>query len=160
MERYLEELANAKLCHFKDWPNQQIPPVCSGVYTVYDSSDHLIYVGMAGANLTRSRTLEKQQAGKQSGLYDRLRSHASGYRSGDQFNVYIGDLYVLKRLSRDQIEAISCGNESFDTHIKTFIHEHLSYRYVIVPNTIVRQIESEIQRVGLNGKRPAINAKG
>ena len=87
MQEHVESLATASLHRFADWPNRAIPEVCAGVYTVYERSGKFIYVGMAGAQLTEEAIENKQAAGKRSGLFDRLNSHASGYRSGDQFNI-------------------------------------------------------------------------
>lgn len=158
MEKYIADLANAPLQRFADWPNREIPSVCAGVYTVHDRH-RFIYVGMAGAGLNESAIEQKRAAGKRSGLFDRLNSHASGYRSGDRFNIYIGDLYVLSTLSPDDVAGISAGIVSFDAFIKAFIRAELSYRYVITPNTSVRELETHIQIDGIDGERPAINGK-
>jgi len=40
-------------------------------------------------------------------LYTRLRSHASGRRSGDQFCIYVADRFVLPTLSQEDIMAIT-----------------------------------------------------
>ena len=47
-------------------------------------------------------------------LATRLRSHASGRRSGDQFCVYVADHYVMPELTREQITAIRDGELSMD----------------------------------------------
>ena len=73
---------------------------------------------MAGAGLNASAIEKKRSAGKQSGLFDRLASHATGYRSGDRFNIYIGDLFVLPNLSSDHVAAIANRELSFDSLIK------------------------------------------
>ena len=88
-----------------------------------------------------------------------MSSHATGYRSGDRFNIYIGDLYVLKTLPKKSIDNISMGKESFDLHIKSYITDNLSYRYVITSNAVVRELETFIQKNGIDGVRPKINAK-
>jgi hypothetical protein len=45
--RALEEGARHR---FSDWPNQAVPKVAAGVYTIWDH-DRFIYVGMAGRGL-------------------------------------------------------------------------------------------------------------
>jgi len=158
-EVFTEALAEAPLHRFADWPNRTIPSVCAGVYSVYDRLERFIYVGMAGAKLNASEIDRKKAQAKRSGLYDRLDSHASGYRSGDRFNIYVGDLYVLRTLSTEEIEGISDGLMSFDGLIREFIRGELTYRYVITSNTVVRGLETHIQRNGIRGERPAINGK-
>ena len=93
--KLVKELSDSQLFSFSDWPNSQIPKVCAGVYTIYDENECLIYVGMAGAELTEDKNQAKTSANKKSGLFDRLGAHASGYRSGDRFNIYVGDLLCL-----------------------------------------------------------------
>lgn len=144
---------------FGEWPNAQIPRVVPGVYTVYGSHREFLYVGMAGAELTKERIEEKLTNGKQSGLYDRLSSHASGYRSGDRFNIYIADLYVLPTLTQKQITGIAKNEISFDSLIKKYIREKLSYRFLITECSVVRELESHIQKNGINGELPLINSR-
>src|SRR5215203_6780390 len=83
-----------------------IPGSGAGVYTIWDDDGGLVYAGIAGRN----------PAGK--GLASRLRSHASGRRSGDQFCVYVADHYVLPDLTREQIEAIRDSRLSMDTLVR------------------------------------------
>jgi hypothetical protein len=66
------------------------------------------------------------------GLYTRLQSHASGRRSGDQFCVYVADRLVLPTLSQTDIADIASGRHSMDAFVRRYIHENLSYRFVMV----------------------------
>jgi hypothetical protein len=77
-----------------------------------------VYVGIAGRN----------PAG--TGLASRLRSHASGRRSGDQFCVYVADHYVLPELTREQIEAIRDSALSLDALVREKIDGAFSFRIV------------------------------
>ena len=160
MQSYIEALASAPLHRFGDWPNRDIPNVCAGVYAIYDKAGAFIYVGMAGAALNEQAIAKKVADKKRSGLADRLNSHASGYRSGDRFNIYIGDLYVLATLTAEDIAGVSAGKIPFDAFIKTFIRAELSYRYIVVPNTVVRELEGYIQTNGIDGVLPSINGRG
>ena len=160
MQEHVESLATSSLHRFADWPNCAIPEVCAGVYAIYERSGKFIYIGMAGKKLTEEAIEEKQAAGKRSGLFDRLNSHASGYRSGDQFNIYISDVYVLRTLSKNDIAGISSGTKSFNALVKEFIRAELSYRYVVVPNTVVKKLEEYIQAKGIKGELPVINGRG
>ena len=159
MKRFTQEIQLSPLHEFSSWPNHDIPNVCSGVYTIYEADGTLIYVGMAGAALNPDAVLRKTAQQKKSGLVDRLNSHASGYRSGDRFNIYIGDLYVLRTLTSQQIAQIVSGNLSFDSLIKAFIRRELSYKYIIAPHHQVRRIETYIQTEGLGGIYPTINGR-
>jgi hypothetical protein len=68
------------------------------------------------------------------GIYTRLKSHASGRRSGDQFCVYVADRLVLPTLSQEDITAIASGRHQMDAFVRQYIHENLSYRFVILPD--------------------------
>ena len=160
MKTLATELSIAPLHRFADWPNKSIPFVAAGVYAIYDNDNRFLYAGMAGASLTPSRTAELLAIkGRYSGLYDRLNSHASGYRSGDRFNIYICDLFVLKNLSSQQIEAISTSNLSLDSLNKTYIRNELSYRYLVTDYSVARELEDYIQRNGIDECKPFINPK-
>lgn len=63
------------------------------------------------------------------GVRDRLDSHRSGRRSGDQFAVYVCDRLVLPTLSREQIQLIAAGKLSLYALTRVYIHENLSYRF-------------------------------
>src|SRR5438128_2563185 len=100
MELLVNSLHNSEKYPFSIPPSRHIPLIAPGVYTVYDSEDRFLYVGMAGADLNDEKINRLSEIrGRRSGLRDRLSSHASGYRSGDQFNIYICDLFVLKTLT-------------------------------------------------------------
>jgi hypothetical protein len=152
-----QELAKPTLNRFADWPAPDLPRVSAGVYAVYDPQGTFLYAGMAGATLTETRIAAKVKAGKQSGLFDRLASHATGYRSGDRFNIYIGDLFVLPTLTPKKIADIASRKSSMDSIIKKFIRNNLSFRYIVLPNSKVREFERYIQREGIDGQKPLIN---
>src|SRR5215210_5893290 len=89
----LDGLEHGPLHRFADYADLTgvIPSGGAGVYTIWDDGGGLVYAGIAGRN----------PLGK--GLASRLRSHASGRRSGDQFCVYVADHYVLPDLTSEQI---------------------------------------------------------
>ena len=115
---------------------------------------------MAGADLNDAKIsgLGKIK-GRKSGLCDRLTSHASGYRSGDKFNIYICDLFVLKTLTSEQIKAISEKQLSLDSINREYIRKNLFYRFIITENIVVRSLETYIQSNGINGSLPFINPR-
>lgn len=69
-----------------------------------------------------SCTSASRAATQREGLASRLRSHASGRRSGDQFCVYVADHYVLPELTREQVEAIRDSRLSMDMLVREKIH--------------------------------------
>ena len=93
-ESELSELTHGKLLSFDDKPSWNAPTVSCGVYTVW-KGDEFLYVGMSGRNINESNIQILEDQGKKIGLITRLESHASGMRSGDQFCVYVSDLFVL-----------------------------------------------------------------
>ena len=118
---------------FRDWPDVSLPRWAAGVYTIWHESSFL-YVGMAGAkDVTENEILVKKQKGKGKawGLRDRLGSHASGRRSGDQFCVYVADRCILAALTPLNIDAIADGSaeQSIDDRVKRYVREHFSFRY-------------------------------
>ena len=155
----LRSLEHATEHRFRDWPNILVPTVAAGVYTVWES-DRFLYVGMAGRNLT-SATVEGFRASgdkRRRGRADRLRSHASGRRSGDQFCVYICDRLVLPVLTSDQVEKIATADLSLDRLTKDYIRSHLSYRFIEVPSgKDAFAIEREVQAGALSAGRPWLN---
>jgi hypothetical protein len=75
----LAELEGGRLHRFAGFATlvDQVPASGAGVYTIWDEEGSLVYVGVAG--------------NRDGSLFNRLRSHASGRRSGDQFCVYVAD---------------------------------------------------------------------
>lgn len=109
MDEELENLAHGRLHRFSEFAvlGEIVPKSGAGVYTIWDDAGGLVYVGVAGRNPTGT------------GLANRLRSHASGRRSGDQFCVYVADHYVMPELTREQVEAIRDGQLSMEVSSAT-----------------------------------------
>jgi hypothetical protein len=82
----------------------------------------------------RGITGETTRRNTPQGIYTRLHSHASGRRSGDQFCVYVADRLVLTTLSQEDIAAIASGRHSMDALVWRYIHENLSYRFIVLPD--------------------------
>jgi hypothetical protein len=115
-EAIIDHLGHGPLHRFADWPNRDLPKVAIGLYTVW-RGDEFIYVGMAGRS-TPSKLSERQAGGSTSGLRSRLRSHASGRRSGDQFCVYVADKILA-----------AAGHPVSDDFVRDYVCQHLSYRF-------------------------------
>ena len=136
---------------FRDWPATHFEIGPSGVYTIWNDTTFL-YVGMAWAHRDDTNP-------KASGVFGRLKSHASGRRSGDQFAIYICDRFVVPHLSSTDLDALARGERLLDALTRRFIHEHLTYRVVVTGNgATARDLEGFIRREGLpRSGRPNIN---
>ena len=96
--------------------------------------------------------------GKASGLWTRLNSHASGRRSGDQFNIYICDRFILPILNRDQQQALASGELLLDRITRDFIRQNLTYRYLVCRDgTEALEIERSVRTGRLAAGRPYLN---
>jgi hypothetical protein len=122
------DLAAGTAYPFSEWPNPEVPTFGAGVYTIWHHDGRFIYVGMSGRGMTADTVYQN----KPQGIYTRLKSHASGRRSGDQFCVYVADRFVLPTLSQEDITAIASGRHQMDAFVRRYIHENLSYRFVIL----------------------------
>src|SRR5215469_7174104 len=129
-DQYVAELSRGTAYSFADWPNEAVPPFGAGVYTVWHNDGRFIYVGMSGRGITTD-TIRRNTP---QGIYTRLKSHASGRRSGDQFCVYVADRLVLPALSQEDITAIASGRHQMDAFVRRYIHENLSYRFMMLPD--------------------------
>lgn len=151
-EDLLGSLQTGPVRRFADWPDPTVPKIAAGVYTIWDG-DQLVYVGMAGRAVTAERT-----GGKPTGLWDRLRSHADGRRSGNQFCVYVCDRFIVPNLSPDQQAQIGAGTLSLDHLTRRYIHDNLAYRYVLTPTPAeARSLERLVQTGALQAGVPFLN---
>lgn len=153
-------MEHGPLYRFADWPNSEVPNWRAGVYTIWRGHEFL-YVGMAGRSLLAGahETPEAVASqGKRKGLLDRLHSHASGRRSGDNFSVYVFDRLVLPTLTATQIQSGAEGKLSYDALVRAFIRERLTYRFAVLTDAAeARGLEASIRANGLSGRRPLLN---
>ena len=119
----LGQLEDGPLTRFRDWDprTDRLSEKGAGVYTIWNREGELMYVGVGG------RPSAGAPQGR--GLFGRLKAHASGVRSGDQFCVYVADRLVLPGLSRQEIVDISEREASFDKKVREYVHEHLGFRW-------------------------------
>ena len=127
-ETSFSDLAAGTVYRFSEWPNSAVPTFGAGVYTIWHDDGRFIYVGMSGRGMTADTVRRK----KPQGIHTRLSSHVSGRRSGDQFCVYVADRLVLPTLSQEEITAITSGRHEMDAFVRRYIHEKLSYRFVVL----------------------------
>jgi hypothetical protein len=153
----VQELETGPVHRFQDWPNEQVPKRAAGVYTLWEGDQ--LYVGMSGRAMT-AEDLEAIEGGriKAKGPWTRLNTHASGHRSGDQFCVYVGDRFVVPGLTASQQQRLAAGTLSLDTLIRAFVHERLTYRFVICADGAeALKLEREVRRGSLSAGKPYLN---
>lgn len=148
----LDALETGPIRRFAEWPDPSVPKVAAGVYTIWDA-EHFVYVGMAGRAITAERT-----SSKPTGLWDRLRSHADGRRSGNQFCIYVCDRFIVPNLTSDEQARIGAGTLSLDHLTRRYIHDRLAYRYVTTPTPgEARTLERHVQTGALQAGTPFLN---
>ncbi|MFN8031864.1 MAG: hypothetical protein U0Q47_01025 [Mycobacterium sp.] len=131
--------------------------MAAGVYTIWERG-RLIYVGMAGRGLTAEDIDAPDEPMKAKGLWNRLNSHASGRRSGDQFCVYVCDRFVVPQLSPEQQAKVGDGTLSLDAVTRGCIHDRFEYRYVTTADgSDALALEREVQRGALAVGKPFLN---
>ena len=156
-QEQLDILQNGPLYSFENWPNPEMPRAAAGVYSIWNKEAEFIYVGMAGRLKTAEEIRVASEQGKIMGLMQRLKSHASGARSGDQFCIYIQDLLVLPQLTQEKIDKIVTRQLVLDRLVRDYVRENLSYRYVVtVDGPEASALEREIIN-GAFGNHPVLN---
>jgi hypothetical protein len=107
------------------------------LYAVFLDRSEFIYVGIGG---TMGKTVEDRNP------RSRIKQHAQGWRSGDQFCIYIQDFYVIPELVKTDYKA---KKGYLDQLTRDFIQSRLTYRYLVIQtedsNKVVRQLERELQ---------------
>jgi hypothetical protein len=154
----MNALVTGPVFWFADWPNNQVPRRAAGVYTIW-RQEEFIYVGMSGRGAKAEDFVAAQgQEDQAKGLWTRLSSHTSGRRSGDQFNVYICDRFVIPALTPRQQRDIGQGKLLLDQMTKDFIRAHLSYRFVVYPDGAEALAAERALRAGQSSAgRPYLN---
>ena len=136
---------------FSDWPNTDIPAVAAGVYAVWES-ETLVYCGMSG------RELEKASDKSRYGLFNRLKSHASGRLSGDQFCVYVANRLVIPTLRAEQLAEFATGAINLDRLTKEYIHAEFEYQYALVASSSEAfALEKRCREGAVFGAKPLLN---
>jgi hypothetical protein len=161
IETMAESLRTGPLYWFSDWPNREVPNLRCGVYTVWDGGT-FVYVGMAGRSLAPDAYLQPDASTlkRNRGLRDRLSSHASGRRSGDQFCIYVCDRLVLATMTANDLKDVASGKLSLDERTREYIRTQLAYRFVTTQTSNeARALERKVQSDGLNGVKPLLNPR-
>jgi hypothetical protein len=154
----MDPLETVERYSFRDWPNDQVPARAAGVYAIWRSQE-LLYVGMSGRGAqAEDFVVPPGEERRAKGLWTRLNSHASGRRSGDQFNVYVCDRFVVPALTPDQQRAIGEGRLLLDQMTKAFIHAHLTYSFIACRDGAeALVVERDVRRGRCSAGRPFLN---
>ena len=119
---------------------QNIPQFGSIIYTVWNTNNDFIYVGIGGVKTGVPLSQRNPRS--------RISQHSSGTRSGDQFCVYVQDFFVIPEIVKSEKYVPEKG--LLDKLIKEYIHKNLSYRFIVFQDEnsieIVRSLESKIKR--------------
>ena len=143
---------------FADWPDDRVPRRAAGVYTIW-RQDEFIYTGMSGRGAQSEDFVARlDRPEKALGLWTRLNSHASGRRSGDQFNIYICDRFIIPALTPEQQVEIGRGHLLLDHLTKDYVREQLSYRFLVYRDGAEAHAAERAVRAGsLPVGRPYLN---
>ena len=155
----ISALAAGKRFPFRSWPVEAVPRIAIGVYTIWEG-ERLLYVAVAGRSLDPEKIARLRLSGSSpKGLFDRLKNHVSGRRSGDQFCVDVCDRLILPALTETEWQAISGGTLSLDALTRTYIRERLSFAFVILDSYAdARKVEEKIRAGGPGAGGPLLNA--
>lgn len=154
----MNELQAGPVFRFADWPSDQVPRRAAGVYTVWQAAE-LIYAGMSGRGAQAEDFVARPgRPDVAMGLWTRLNSHASGRRSGDQFNIYVCDRFIIPGLTPAQQSDIGSGRLLLDQLTRTYIHDHLTFRFQVYRDrTAALAAERAIRAGSLPAGRPHLN---
>lgn len=154
----MNTLQDGPVFKFADWPSDQVPRRAAGVYTVW-RRDEFIYVGMSGRGArSEDFVASPDRPEKALGLWTRLNLHASGRRSGDQFNLYICDRFIVPVLTPGQQHDIGQGRLLLDRLTRDCIREHLGYRFLVCRDGAEALATERAIRAGqLSAGRPYLN---
>jgi hypothetical protein len=155
LDRALEVLATGPLRAFGEWPIDKFTKGPPGVYSIWND-DEFLYVGIAYRDPSDTKNSQAR------GVWGRLSTHASGRRSGDQFNIYICDRFVVPDLNDQDRDDLRAGARLLDSRTREYIREHLAFRVQLTDTgATARRIEHHIRTPGLPHKgRPLLNPSG
>ena len=123
----INDLSIGQEYKFSDWPNEDLPNVAIGMYTIW-KGDMFAYVGISGTAIKK----EDYQKTKIKGLKQRLNAHRSGGIGGDKFCVYVFERFVSKELTLDDLQKMSEKQLTLGKLNKDFIQTNLTYRFTIL----------------------------
>ena len=137
---------STKKTSFGKVPRKRTPIKNNGsvIYSIWDDVGTFLYVGISG--------VQKDEL-------SRIKTHARGRRSDDQFCVYVQDYFIVPWLGTNYKRT----KGKLDKLTKCYIRTCLSYRLKIIKNDSgckkARYLEKTIKQ-GAYGKKPLLNGEG
>ena len=151
-DQQIQALISGPVFSFSDGLHQTLPLAAHGVYTIWKGSQFL-YVGIGGRGLDLTIAHKKKR-----GLKDRLDSHWSGRRSGDQFAIYVFDRFIVPNLTDEQRRQFETGELQGDSLTRSFILKYLSYRFLVTQSyKEAMAIETRLARGRTSAGFPLLN---
>ena len=74
----------------------------------------------------------EEAAQKEIWVSDSPESQAKSQLSGDQFNIYVANRFVVPSLNKDQQSQMFTGLMTLEILTQQYIHQHFQFRYLIV----------------------------
>jgi hypothetical protein len=72
--------------------------------------------------------------------------------------VYVADRLVLPNLTTKDIEDVAAGRHPMDAHVRTYIHNNLGYRFVMLPDGAAAfALETSIKNGSWPQGKPLLN---
>jgi len=154
--KVIEDLTSGKLYQFSEWPNEDLPDVAIGMYTIW-KEDMFAYVGISGKSLTADDFA--MNAKKVRGLKQRLNYHRSGGLGGDKFCVYVFERFLSKELTLADLDKMSKKELTLGKLNREFIRNNLTYRFTILDSSQkAREYENIIKKGGIESiGKPYLN---
>ena len=155
-QEVLDDLFNGKLYSFSEWPNEDLPDVAIGMYTIW-KGDMFAYVGISGTSLSADDFAMK--AKKVRGLKQRLNYHRGGGLGGDKFCVYVFERFLTKELTLDDLDKMSRKELTLGKLNREYIRKNLTYRFTILDSSQkAREYEDIIKKGGIESiGKPYLN---
>lgn len=152
----VEDLVNGRLYPFSDWPNDNLPDVAIGMYTIW-KGNLFAYVGISGTSLKAEDFSVKSK--KKRGLKQRLNAHRKGGLGGDKFCVYVFERFLTKELTMNDLEKMSNKELTLGELNRSFVQNNLSYRFTILDSAEkARAYEDIIKKGGIQSiGKPFLN---
>ena len=152
----IDDLVTGKLYSFSDWPNEDLPDVAIGMYTIW-KGDLFAYVGISGTSLKAEDFA--MNAKKTRGLKQRLNAHRTGGLGGDKFCVYVFERFLTKELTMSDLEKMSNKELTLGELNRSFVQNNLSYRFTILDSAEkARAYENVIKKGGIQSiGKPFLN---
>jgi hypothetical protein len=143
----VKQLTSGKLYAFSEWPNEDLPDVAIGMYTIW-KEEMFAYVGISGTSLVAEDFAMK--AKKVRGLKQRLNYHRGGGLGGDKFCVYVFERFLSKELTLDDLNKMSKKELTLGKLNREFIRNNLTYRFTILDSSQkAREYENIIKKGGI-----------